>query len=84
MIKMNKQIEDRIISCLFWLSDPENGAKVEISINEKNKELQIIRHPTEQKVAFVHSIPIDNFMNMPIEIFCNLCRSIEKDAENAA
>ena len=81
---MNKLVEEKIISSLFSLSDHKNGAKVEISIDEKNKELQIIRHPTEQKVAFVHSISIDNFMNMPIEIFCNLCRSIEKDAENAA
>ena len=81
---MNILVEEKIISSLFSLSDPKNGAKVEISIDEKNKELQIIRHPTEQKVAFVHSISIDNFMNMPIEIFCNLCRSIEKDAENAA
>jgi hypothetical protein len=78
---MNKDVENRIISCMFWLSDPRNGAQVEIIFDENNEEIQI---QAIKSIAVVHSIPIHNFMNMPIEIFCNLCRSIEKDAKDAA
>ena len=78
---MNDSVENKIISCLFWLSDPNNGAEVEIAIDEKNKLIQI---QSIQRIVLAHSIPIDNFMNMPIDIFCNLCRSIEKDSEVAA
>ena len=78
---MNKSVEDKIISCLFSLSDPISGAQVEIIFDDKNHLIQIQAIGT---IILVHSIPVDNFMSMPIDVFSSLCRSIEKDAGIAA
>jgi hypothetical protein len=78
---MNKSVEDKLISCLFSLSDPNNGAQVEIMFDEKKQTIQIQAIGT---IIVAHSMSIDNFMSMPIDVFCSLSRSIVKDAGIAA
>jgi len=72
-----KKIEEKIIGCLFVLSDPDKGSPIALSYDEKNKN--IVFEVFGEVVSISNTISIDVFMKLNPNDIINLGQSMSKD-----
>ena len=72
-----RRIEEKIIGCLFVLSDPVKGSPIALSYDEKNKN--IVFEVFGEFVSISNTISVDVFMELNPSDIVNLGHSMTKD-----
>ena len=72
-----RRIEEKIIGCLFVLSDPVKGSPIALSYDEKNKN--IVFEVFGELISISNTVSVDVFMELNPSDIINLGQSMTKD-----
>ena len=70
------QFDSKIIDCFHSFSDPIDGVRVTISLNDKEDEVVF---ETISQIPVAHRMSVEQFLNAPIAALKAIAKSLYKD-----